>query len=61
MAILKGPGEHLGLLRMVQSSPSQCIVEVDLNKMPAGQVVSVNIHEFGDISEGAVRYVVIVS
>lgn len=54
VAILKGPGEQLGLVRMVQMSSSHCIVEASLDKVPAGQYV-INIHQFGDISLGADR------
>lgn len=56
MAILKGDGEQIGLLRMVQASSSRCIVEATLDELPAGEYF-VNIHQLGDISLGGDRYI----
>lgn len=58
VAVLKASEEQIGLVRMVQVSSSLCIVEINLDKLSAGEYF-INVHQFGDISMGANRYGVI--
>lgn len=53
---LKGEGQLIGLLRMVQTSLTQCIIEGTFDGLAAGEY-KVNIHQFGDLSCGGNRYV----
>lgn len=55
VAILKGQGEEIGLVRIVQAASSRCIVEATLDNLPAGEYV-MNIHQLGDISLCGDRY-----
>ena len=55
VAALKGKGQLIGLVRMVQASAVSCVVEATLDGLPAGEY-AVNIHELGDLSDGGKRY-----
>ena len=44
----------MGLVRMVQAAPSQCVIEVAFSKLPAGEYF-VRIQELGDVSQGGHR------
>ena len=54
MAILKGKGQEIGLVRMVQTL-SSCIVEATVDKLAAGEYC-LNVHQLGDTSSGGYRY-----
>ena len=46
----------MGLVRMVQTGLSPCVIEATVDRLPGGEY-SINIHELGDISQGGDRYV----
>lgn len=55
VAILKGKNEGIGLIRMVQTTSTQCVIEITLDRLPCGDY-AVNIHQLGDLSHGGERY-----
>ena len=42
---------------MVQATPTQCVVEATIDGLPQGQY-EVNVHEYGDLSQGCDRYAI---
>lgn len=57
MVVLKSYGQEkgsVGLARLVQATPTQCIVEATIDGLPEGKY-QVNVHEYGDMSQGCQR------
>jgi len=42
----------LGLLRLVQSSPSNCVIDGTVDSLPLSQPVYLSLHETGNVSQG---------
>ncbi len=55
VAILKGKGSLIGLVRMVQASAGTCVIEAALDKVPSGGRYLLSIHQLGDVSLGGLR------
>ena len=55
VSILKGERGSTGLVRMVQTGTSCCVVEAMLHKLLPGDHYSLSIHKLGDISLGGLR------
>ncbi len=51
---LKGEGELIGLVRMVQSSAVSCVIEATMDGLPAGKY-SICVHQLGDLSQQGYR------
>ena len=56
MCVLKSYGgvSGLGLARLVQATPTQCVVEATIDGLPPGHY-QVSVHEYGDLSQGCNR------
>ena len=56
VVVLKSYGEDktVGLARLVQATPTQCVVEATIDGLPEGEY-KLNVHEFGDLSQGCER------
>ena len=54
VAILQGGGGVRGLVRMVQVTPEQCVVEGTVDGLTPGQH-AIQVHQYGDLSEGCAR------
>ena len=56
MTVLKsyGRGKWVGLARLVQATPTQCVVDATVDGLPEGQY-KVKVHEYGDLSDGCER------
>ena len=51
-----GKDKLLGLARLVQATPTQCVVEATIDGLPEGEYRFI-VHEFGDLSQGCERWV----
>lgn len=49
-------GSGLGLARLVQTTPTQCVVDATIDGLPEGDY-QVSVHEYGDLSRGCERLV----
>lgn len=49
-------GRGLGLARLVQTTPTQCVVDATIDGLPEGDY-HVSVHEYGDLSRGCERLV----
>ncbi len=47
--------EGVGLVRMVQLSEEMCLIEATIDGLSAAKH-EVKVHEYGDMSEGGIRY-----
>ena len=54
VAILQGGGGVRGLVRMVQVTPEQCVVEGTVDGLTPGQH-AIQVHQYGDLSDGCAR------
>ena len=49
-------GSGVGLARLVQTTPLQCVVDATIDGLPEGDY-RVSVHEYGDLSRGCERLV----
>ena len=56
MSVLKsyGHGNGVGLARLVQATPTQCVIDATIDGLPEGQY-KLKVHEYGDLSNGCER------
>lgn len=57
VAILKGSSSEVGMVRMVQATPDQCVLEATIDGLTPGLDYKVKVHDYGDLSKGCDRYV----
>jgi hypothetical protein len=46
-----------GLVRFIQANEEQCIIEGTVDGLAPNSPARINIHEFGDLSDGCDRYI----
>lgn len=52
VAIMKGGGSLIGLARLVQATPTHCLIEGTIDGLIPNLKHMLKIHEFGDLSQG---------
>ena len=57
VAMLKGNSNELGMMRMVQATPDQCVLEATMDGLTPSYKYRVKVHDYGDLSNGCDRYI----